>query len=527
MIIQDVQQGTKEWLSLRTGKFTASEAPAMMGVSKYQTRSQLLEQKYSGVVPEVSPAQQRIFDKGHAAEAAARPIAEEIIGDELYPCTALSDEADEILASFDGITMLEDVVWEHKHINEKLRTATVETLEEHYKVQMDQQIYVSGAERCLFMASDGTRDDMVYFWYERDEKRIQALIAGWKQFAEDLENFKPSEKKVDVAGDAPESLPALNIQLSGGVTASNLPIFKEHAIAMIDSIKTKLSTDKDFADADSTVKFLKKGEKQLDDSKQAALNQTVTISELFTTIDDLKARMRDKRLQLEKLVKAEKDNRRNDIRKDAEESFSQWLSDQNSPVFFKPDINIAEAMKGKKTIESLQSAADDEVARAKIEAINTISIIKDNNNTLDKMGKDYEFLFSDRESLLIKSRDDLVNTIKARIAEHKEREEEKLRVERERLKQEEEQKDKAPEEKPEDIHVARPHSPIDTSRINAAAARYDQKQSDTVTISREEYNDLLDDRIWRVAMESAGVDSWSGYSDAMEELAQIRSEQAA
>lgn len=528
--LEGIIQGTPEWHAVRAKSFTASEAPAMMGVSKYMTRSELLEQKYSGVIPEVTPAQQRIFDRGHAAEADARPIAEEIIGEELYPCTAVSNENEHILASFDGCTMLEDAAWEHKLINTTLRSATVETLEEHYKVQMDQQMYVSGAERCLFMASDGTENDINHFWYERDEDRIKALLDGWKQFENDLAEYKPESAKVEAVGTAPDSLPSLNIQLQGGVTASNLPAFKEAASRLIDGIKTELSTDQDFADADSSVKWLKKGEKQLETAKDNALQQTITISELFSTVDALKEQMRQKRLQLEKLVKAEKENRRNEILRAAQESFSQWLSAQNSPIFFPPDIDIAGAMKGKKTIASLKSAADDEVARAKIEATRTIEAIKSNEKLLSEQVKGYELLFSDRDQLLVKSADDLAATIKARIADHKEREEQRLKAERERIKQEEERKaqdaSKAKEAPTEDAHehIA---PPIDTSRIKAAAQQYEQRKADTVTISKKEYESLLDDSLMLQALEEAGVDNWQWYPEAIKQFEHMKSEQAA
>lgn len=45
----------------------------------------------------------------------------------------------------------------------------------------------------------------------------------------------------------------------------------------------------------------------------------------------------------------------------------------------------------------------------------------------------------------------------------------------------------------------------------------DTQPEETVTISRKEYEDLLDDQKWRLAVESAGVDNWSGYEYAMEE----------
>lgn len=65
MIIHNVEQGSAEWLALRLTKFTASEAPAMMGASKYTSRGELLRLKATGNAPEVSAQQQAIFDKGH------------------------------------------------------------------------------------------------------------------------------------------------------------------------------------------------------------------------------------------------------------------------------------------------------------------------------------------------------------------------------------------------------------------------------------------------------------------------------
>ena len=54
MNIHDVVQGSHEWGALRASCFTASEAPAMAGVSKYQSRSDLLKMKYTGEVPDLT-----------------------------------------------------------------------------------------------------------------------------------------------------------------------------------------------------------------------------------------------------------------------------------------------------------------------------------------------------------------------------------------------------------------------------------------------------------------------------------------
>lgn len=544
MNIHDVVQGSIEWGALRASCFTASEAPAMAGVSKYTSRSDLLKQKYTGEVPEVTPAQQRLFDKGHATEASARPIAERIIGEELYPCTATHDDHEWMLASFDGCTMLEDVIWEHKLSNDELRTATAETLPEHYKVQMDQQLAVSGAEKCLFMASNGTEDDCNWFWYTTTPERIAALFAGWEQFKADLEAYQPQAQTVAPQGEAPDKLPALSIQMTGGVQASNLPDFKAKAMAMIDGLKTELVTDKDFADAESTVKFLQKGEKQLEESKQRALEQTATIAELFDTIDELRETMRQKRLYLNKLVKAEKENRRLDIKNKAYMAFDAFLAKLECPIVPAHSLDIVGAMKGKKTISTLQAAADDEVARAKVECQQLANEINGNKALLDAEQGEYAFLFSDWRYLIQKQRDDLQAVIASRIAQRKAAEQARLDAERQRIRLEEETKaqhaaweaeskrqaeeaekrkpEPQPEPQPEPEPAAAEYKPLDASRLHAAAESFQRgsqvKAPEQVTISRKEYDRLLAAQAKLDALEAAGVDNWSGYSDAMAEL---------
>ena len=117
MKIHNVAQGSAEWHALRANYHTASEAPAMMGMSKYQTRTDLLAQKKTGITPDVTPSQQLIFDKGHATEALARPLTEALIDEELYPIVGTNGN---LLASMDGATMLGETLFEHKLWNESL-----------------------------------------------------------------------------------------------------------------------------------------------------------------------------------------------------------------------------------------------------------------------------------------------------------------------------------------------------------------------------------------------------------------------
>jgi putative phage-type endonuclease len=290
--LENAPQGSAAWLAARAKHLCASEAAAALGLSKYTTRDELLRQKATGLTEEVSPAKQRLFDAGHQAEALARTIAEGIAGTEFFPVVATREvEGMPLLASFDGIDLLDEVIWEHKLLNESLvQQVQAGDLEPHYYLQLEHQLLVSGATRALFTTSDGTPEGTHPLWYESKPERRAQLIAGWKQFAEDLAAWVPPEAKpAPVVGKTPDNLPALLIQVTGAVTASNLPEYKAHALEVFRGINRTLATDQDFATAESTVKWCADVESRLAAAKEHALSQTATIDELFRTIDDISA----------------------------------------------------------------------------------------------------------------------------------------------------------------------------------------------------------------------------------------------
>lgn len=438
MKVHNVQQGTPEWHALRSSYFTASEAPAMMGASKFQTRNDLLTMKKTGIVPDVTPQQQAEFDRGHATEEMARPLVEEMIGEELYPIVGTSGN---LLASMDGATMLGDVLFEHKLWNEKVVTQIrAGELDPHYYWQLEQQLLVSGAERVIFVCSDGTKDRFAHLEYSPVAGRREQLLAGWAQFEQDLGEFVVKEAKVEAIGAAPDQLPALRIDVTGMVTASNLDAFKSHALAVIGDINTDLSTDKDFADADATVKWCGEVEDKLRAAKEHALSQTESIDVLFKAIDDITAETRRKRLELEKLIKARKDIIRSDMVMDAAKALQAHIDQINETLNSRirmPRVpaDFAGAIKGKRTIDSLKEAADAELARAKIEASRIADLIRANLKSLNELAIKHGFLFHDAQELVLKANDDLVALIKVRINEHELQQAELKRQEEEKAQQ--------------------------------------------------------------------------------------------
>ena len=425
MNILDVVQGTPEWDAARARHFTASEAPAMMGVSKYQTRSELLMQKHTGLVEEVSAAKQALFDRGHAAEAAARLMAEQLLGD-LFPITASARiEGLPLLASLDGITITDDDIWEHKLWNEGLAAAVrADNLPEAYKIQMDQQLLVTSAKSCLFMVSDGTPEKMAYCWYTTTDERKAALIAGWKQFAKDLDGHIPTDKPAQVEpGKAPETLPALHIEVTGMVTASNLDAWKNTALTAIRSVNRDLKTDADFADADKAVKWCADVEARLKAAKEHALSQTASIDALFKAIDDIAAESKAVRLDLGKLVDRRKVERKEEAviaaRKELEAHIAA-LNGELAPMALQPtQVDFAGAIKGLRSFASMDDALATAVANGKISADAQARLIRANAAVFRDKAAGMEFLFADLHALIQKSPDDFDAVLSGRIRKQK------------------------------------------------------------------------------------------------------------
>ena len=445
MKIIDVAQGSPEWHAIRAKCLTASEAPVMMNASKKMRRNELLHMKATGSAKEVSDwVQKNLFDKGHELEAKARVILEERIGEELYPATATDDD-ERLLASFDGLTMMENVVYEHKSWNNELAAAVrAGELDPEYYWQLEQQLLVSRADYAIFVCSDGTEANFESMDYYPVPGRAEQLLAGWAQFEKDLAAYVPKEAKVEATAKTIEQLPALAVQLVGEVKQSNLALYQNTALSFIRSINTELKTDQDFADAEATVKFCDKAEKELELVKSQALSQTQSIAELFSTIDVLKEEMRKKRLELDKLVKARKEAIRIEIKSGAEDAFREHVATINKrigPRVCLPaiDADFVGVMKGKRTIATLQDAADSELARVKIEANAIAEKIETNLTTLRELDAKYRSLFADANQLVLKPHEDFVNVVTLRCSEHDKAEADRLEQERERIRKEEQE----------------------------------------------------------------------------------------
>lgn len=439
MKIVQLTQGSAQWHAHRARHFNASDAPAMMGCSPYKTRAQLLREVHTGLTGEVDAQTQRIFDNGHRFEALARPLAEEIVGDDLYPCVGVEGQYS---ASFDGLTLGGETALEHKTLSAGLLDTfehagpgiTGADLPKHYRVQMEHQCMVSGAERVLFMATKWADDDTLidsrHCWYTPDADLRLDIIAGWEQFAADLAAYTPPALAEPAKAAPMESLPAVAVRLDGALTvADNLPTFAEALKAFIGKIPAKPATDDEFATVDAACKALKKAEEALDQAEAGALASITDVEAMRRAVADCRKLARDTRLAAEKLVDRRKTEMREQAVAAARRALDQHiaaLQAELAPMRLQPvPADFAGAIKGLRSIASMQDALDTTLANAKIAADQQARVIRGNVAAFNAATGDdraLQALFADLGQLVHEAPDVFVLRVQARIDGHRQAE---------------------------------------------------------------------------------------------------------
>lgn len=432
MITHSLVQGSAEWLAHRRQFFNASDAPAMMGCSPYKTRDQLLHEMHTGLTQEVDGATQRRFDDGHRYEAMARPHAAAIIGETLYPVTGSEGK---LSASFDGLTVAEDVAFEHKTLNADLRAAIRQEggnandfLALAYRVQMEQQLMVSGAEKVLFVASkwDGdTLEELRHCWYTSDPALRAQIAAGWEQFDADLCAYEPPAAAPLVVAEPVQALPAVSIRVNGSIAVINN--FDAFEAAVRDFIDNRLirspQTDQDFATLEQQIKAIK-GAREAVKSGMAQMRAQIepvdTASKRAELVDKL---LQTNQSMAEKLLSSEKDNRKRELLVEAQKKLGDHLRSLNERLGrdFMPQIpaDFAGAIYGKKSLDSMRSAVNSTLSNAKIDANTVADKIQRNLKVIDTKAKDHGFLFNDLATQVLMDNDHFALMVDKRIGDHK------------------------------------------------------------------------------------------------------------
>lgn len=428
-------QHSPAWHAHRASHFNASDAAVMLGLSPYRSRADLVRAFATGLPQEHEETTLRVFARGHQSESLARPLAEAIIGEELYP-VVMSRVVDglPLSASLDGLTLAGDIAWEHKLSNAEL----VEQLDAGavpppVAAQCEQILLVSGAQKVLAMASDGREESVRSAWYVSDPKLRARLLDGWRAFAADVAAYTGEASPPAATARPLSRLPALLMQIEGRVIQTNLAEFADSAKALMGSLQLEPATDEEFAQAEATVKFCKEAEERIELVKRQALAQTAEIDQAFRLMDSLREELRAARLRLEKQVKARKDQLRAELIAAGCACLAGYATELNAtlPHPWLAPIQaplLGEAIKGLKSLASCQQAIDGRVLELRMELHGRAQRLKANHATLQQDGRDWSTLFPDFATVGLREAEEFAALADLRIRKHLEAEAEAERA---------------------------------------------------------------------------------------------------
>jgi putative phage-type endonuclease len=180
-------QGSTEWHEHRAKYRNASETAAVMDASPWMTPYELwLIKTGRKVVEETAPMRH-----GTQMEPSARAAFEETTGLIMQPQVVVDGDYS---ASLDGITLNGDTLVEIKcpykgQVSELWQTVKAGAVPEHYRLQVQHQLMVSGASRACLWVYDGSFG--INSLIESDQTTFDAIRAGWDVFQPYLDSDMP------------------------------------------------------------------------------------------------------------------------------------------------------------------------------------------------------------------------------------------------------------------------------------------------------------------------------------------------
>jgi len=465
-VITGLIQGTPEWHAHRENYRNASETPIVMNHSPYMKRSELIHYIKTGDKKAISEyVQKYILDKGHRFEALARPLAEEIIGEDLSPLVGVYGEDS---ASFDGITFFHDISFEHKSMNDAIRAAnTIDALPIYYKEQMESQCNVSGCEKTLFLATrwepvgedddeEGarygyadnergvlTRYKLVeekHFMYYPDMELRARIVAGWEQLEKDVAAYEPAiiESAPEVAPIA--DLPAIVVHGNTFPDKAARDSYTTLAKAMLTPTARIPTNQQEAGDLLSRVEKVTECEKTI----KTLIEQT-NVSEMDRDafrkwLVDMQKAFSKGRIDGNKNLEAFKANQKTEMVNAATDALFEYVRELNDslPKPFMPVVlaDFWAAIKGKSNPKNMQNDIDALLAEKKIEADKIAATIRANLAAFDAIDDQNKPLFEcDLSAICCETPEHFTTLVKMRVFEHQEAETKRIEQEQAQAKQ--------------------------------------------------------------------------------------------
>ena len=164
----------------------------------------------------------------------------------------------------------------------------------------------------------------------------------------------------------------------------------------------------------------------METAKKNALAQTVTIEQVFESIDVISEKLRSTRLDLSKLVKVKKDEMKNKLMAKFRLEVGDYLKTLNDAL--DPEYSIAPppydfigAIKGKRNLKSMSDSLSEYSAKLKVEINGTVELIKRNDAVISETMATFDYLVNDKASLVHMDTYELSVLLKERLEAEKAR----------------------------------------------------------------------------------------------------------
>ena len=193
-----MEQNSESWYEWRRNGLGASDAPIILGKSKYSTPRELFLEK-CGLAPP-KPVNEFITSLGHRFEPRALAYYNLMNDTNFTPQVVEMEEYGWLRASLDGqdINVTETPQMEIKYVGKKkIDDARTGTIDPAHWIQLQHQMMVTGANKCIYLCYtlEGHKnlDEIHYLPIDYDEKFV--LNDMWPKLFEFWERVKKKEWK--------------------------------------------------------------------------------------------------------------------------------------------------------------------------------------------------------------------------------------------------------------------------------------------------------------------------------------------
>ena len=184
-LIDDLEQGSREWHVWRKGVIGASDAPKIMGENPWGSRSSLLDEKLGLVREFQGNAKTR---EGNSLEGDARKSLETKFNVKLKPTIVQDSKEPFLAASLDAICSYHENLFEIKAgVKAYEHTKMTKSVPDYYIGQLQHMLMVTELESLTYAVYRPDKPLLTLAVY-RDESYIKRLRKKEREFVQELVN---------------------------------------------------------------------------------------------------------------------------------------------------------------------------------------------------------------------------------------------------------------------------------------------------------------------------------------------------